>query len=801
MKAGRVLVISPRLPEFDRESGLLRISHMIEMLRRRDWEVTFGCLRTPTDPERYVRDLEQRGVEVHAPLRKLDSIRDVEGFDLAIIAFWHAAERFLPELREACPSTRLVVDSVDLHFVRDMRDQLRSQDTSGPGQLAASQAGDLIRELNAYAAADAVLTVSDKEAALINDLTGRSGFALTLPDTEELPRSSLSQSKRRGVLFLGNFLHAPNRDAASYLCEEIVPRLDPSLLSEHEISIVGTEAGEQVGDLAAGLPHVKIVGWVPSVIPYLNSARVSVVPLRYGAGTKRKIVQALMVGTPTVTTTVGAEGLGVRDRREVLIADDPSEFAAAIERLLQRQLIWRRLARRGRRHVLGLHARATVEARFDQVLEAVLARRPRPAPVKPIGDDGIADDGIVRKSEYAELIRRIRDVVQSDVPEGARVLIATRGDDAFLAIEGRSGWHFPRDHEGSYAGHYPASSEAAIAHLEELRAGGATHLVLPQTGFWWLDHYEGFRTHLDLAYREIRSDEHAIVYDLTGGAPDAQRSQKDVRATEDKEAEADVSDLVRRVKPTALAAASRYRNGEEARRALVLGIYLADKPNTAEHIAGTFAGCRDLEIEQRWIALGGEPADGELGAVTAMGVSEPTPKYALLNRLLAEEDLEGYDFVVSTDDDIVLPDGFPDLFLGVQGRVGFDLAQPARTPNSYVDHPIVIQQRGVVARRTRFVEIGPLVSFGRDIYDLVFPFDETSAMGWGFENVWAHRLREHGRAQGIVDAVPMDHSIREPLAHYEWADANADRERYLARNPHIPLQQCLRVLEVIGAER
>jgi hypothetical protein len=788
MKAGRALVISPRLPEFDRESGLLRVSHVIEMLQRRGWEVTFGCLRMPTDPERYARDLEQRGVEVHAPLRKLDSIRDVEGIDLAIIAFWHVAERFLPELREAAPSARLVVDSVDLHFVRDMRDQLRTQNGSGPGQLGTSHAGDLIRELNTYAAADAVLTVSDKEAGLINDLTGRDDFALTLPDTEELARSPVPQSKRRGILFLGNFLHAPNRDAAEFLCEEIVPRLDPSLLAEHEISIVGTEAGKQVGDLTAGLPHMKIVGWVPSVLPYLNSARVSVVPLRYGAGTKRKIVQAMMVGTPTVTTSVGAEGLGIRDGREVLIADDPSEFAAAIERLLQRRLGWRALARRGRKHILGLHGRAAVEARFDRVLEVVLARRPGPAPVK-----STADDGIVRKPEYAQLVRRVRETVQSEVPEGGKVLIATRGDAGFLAIEGRTGWHFPRGRDGEYAGHYPKDSDAAIAHLEELRAEGATYLVLPETGFWWLEHYKDFRTHLDLAYRQIRSDEHAIVYELTGGvaASPPPASPEDAVTPE----------LVRRLQPPALPAASRYRNGAETRRALVLGIYLAGKPNTAEHVAGTFSDCRDFDIEQRWIALGGDPADGELGEMTAMAVSEPTPKYALLNRLLAEEDLAAYDFVVTTDDDIILPESFPDLFLGVQAGVGFDLAQPARTPNSYVDHPIVVQQRGVVARRTRFVEIGPLVSFGREIHDLVLPFDETSAMGWGFENVWAHRLRERGRSQGIVDAVPMDHSIRKPLAHYEWSDANADRERYLASQPHLPLQECLQVLEVVGVDR
>jgi glycosyltransferase involved in cell wall biosynthesis len=793
MKRRRALVISPRLPEFDRESGLLRVLHLIEMLQQRGWEVTFGCLRMPTDPERYARVLEQRGVEVHAPLRKLEQVREVDGFELAIIAFWHVAERFLPELREAAPSTRVVVDSVDLHYVREARERFRIESGAGPGQLDTNQAGEMVRELNAYAAADAVLTVSQKEADKINDLVGQDHFALRLPDTEELERSPVPLSKRRGILFLGNFLHAPNLDAATYLCEEIVPRLDPELLSEHEVSIVGTNAGEQVRDLAAGLPHAKIVGWVPSVIPYLNSARVSVVPLRYGAGTKRKIVQALMAGTPTVTSSVGAEGLDVRDGREVLIADDPDEFAAGIERLLRRGRTWRGLARRGRRHILRLHGRVAVEACFDQVLEAILTRRARPGAVKPVTEDGTVDDGIVRKPEYAELIRQVRERVSTEVPAGAKVLIASRGDDAFLALEGRSGWHFPRDADGRYAGYYPADTEAVIAHLEELRSEGATHLVLPRPSFWWLDHYEGLRAHLDLACREVRSDEQAIIYELA-----AETSSSVAQADPGDE---DTSERVSRLRPSALAAASRYRNGSEPRRALVLGIYLAEKPNTAEHVAASFAASRDFEIEQRWIALGGEPADGELGALTAMSVREPTPKYPLLNRMLAEEDLAAYDFVVSTDDDIVLPEDFPDLFLGVQAGVGFDLAQPARTPNSYVDHPIVIRQRGVVARRTQFVEIGPLVSFGRQIYDLVFPFDETNPMGWGFENVWAHQLRERGLSQGIVDAVPIDHSIRKPVANYEWADANADRERYWASNPHLPLQECVRVLEVVGADR
>ena len=796
MNPGRALVIAPWLPEFDRESGLRRVSDHIDMLLRRDWDVTFGCMYPPKEGERYVRELELRGVETHAPLEDLDSIRDVDGFNLAILAYWYVAERFLSEVRQASPATRVIVDSIDLHFLREMRDKLRSDAGSSPGQLDRSDARKMVREINTYAAADAVLTVSEKEAAMINSFAGRPDLAQALPDTEELPRSPVPLRERRGIIFLANFLHKPNRDAASYLCEEIVPRVDPSLLAEHEISIVGTAAAEHVQGFADGLPNLTVVGWVPSVIPYLQQARVSVVPLRYGAGTKRKIIQALMVGTPTVTTSIGAEGLGVQDRRQLLIADDPYSFAASIERLLQRQVAWRGLARRGRKHVLRLHGRATVESRFDQVLETVLARRARRAIALAAGEDGV-----MRDREYAELVARVRNVVDSDVPRDAQVLVATRGDDAFLASDGRLGWHFPRDNDGKYAGYYPADSEAAIAHLEQLRAQGATHLVMPRTAFWWLDYYEGLHEHLDATYRTIRSDKDVIVYDLTGEAQAHQQSA--LRAEPDATTIPDVTvERIGELQPTALAAASHYRDGAESRRALVLGVYLAGKPNTAAHIAETLARSEDLAVQQRWVALGDDSCAGaELRSVTALTVTEPTPKYSLLNRLLAEEDLASYDFVLTTDDDIVLPDGFLDLFLGVQAGVGFDLAQPARTSNSHVDFPMVLQQRGVLARQTLFVEIGPLVSFGREIYDFVFPFDETNPMGWGFENVWSHLLRDRGKSEGIIDAVPVDHSIRMPVAYYEWADAASDRERYLARHPHLPLEECLRVLDIVGVDR
>jgi GT2 family glycosyltransferase len=101
--------------------------------------------------------------------------------------------------------------------------------------------------------------------------------------------------------------------------------------------------------------------------------------------------------------------------------------------------------------------------------------------------------------EYQVLRRKIREAAVASLPADATVVVISKGDDELLEMDGRRAWHFPRDEAGRYANVYPADSAAAIAHLETLRAAGATHLLIPKPAFWWLEHYSGFRDHLSRA--------------------------------------------------------------------------------------------------------------------------------------------------------------------------------------------------------------------------------------------------------------------------------------------------------------
>ena len=233
---------------------------------------------------------------------------------------------------------------------------------------------------------------------------------------------------------------------------------------------------------------------------------------------------------------------------------------------------------------------------------------------------------------------------------------------------------------------------------------------------------------------------------------------------------------------------------------LVLGIYLANKMNTVNDIVTVFYGSGIHTVVQKWIALNGSPPNAEVAAVTEKILTGKVPKFQILNDLLHDTNISQYDYIILCDDDVILPRNFVDSFIAMQSRLEFAIAQPARTLNSYTDHPIVQQHIGVHARQTHFVEIGPVVSFHRSAFDLIFPFDLTSPMGWGYENVWAHEVIRRGMKMGIIDAICVDHSLRKPVANYDWSQADRERNVFLQKHEHLPLEECFRVVKahVIG---
>ncbi len=528
MSSRQALIASYYVPQAALDSSSRRLLYFIDFLQKAGWRVTVAA-KNLVGSERAIANLQQRGVAVY-PLykRTIAELVSAQRFDVALLAFWHIAEPLMNTIRQLSPATRIVVDSMDLHFVRHARRAFASTPSAAEGEgVDANYADEMARELNVYAAADSVLAVSRKEAALITDFIGDSALARVVGDCEEPDQSQVAFDERRGMIFVGNFEHPPNADAVQFLCSAVVPRIPERILERHPIYIVGRDLGAVPLNGSGAVKAVRMVGWVPNLKPYIETARISVIPLLYGAGTKRKVIQTLMAGTPAVSTTVGLEGLDLEDGEHLLVADDPASFASAIERLLTDRRLWEKLARAGREHVLRQHDPSTSLRDLLAAFADVLKKEPKVRLLR--GSRSELPDNNRRNPEkdvYDGVVRRIRRIVRQRIPNEAIVAVVSRGDPDLMQLGGRRAWHFPRGHDGSYAGYHPADSTAAIDHLEQLRQEGADFVVFPSTALWWLGHYREFSRHLFSTFTvDYRDDDTCVIFDLRTARTAAPKSE------------------------------------------------------------------------------------------------------------------------------------------------------------------------------------------------------------------------------------------------------------------------------------
>ncbi len=364
------LVCSPLLPEFDRESGSRRIFNHIQTLVKQGWTVVFAAKQGDSN-SRYARLLRQLGVETHCGFEQLDSTVLARRFEIALLAFWENAESILLRIRRLTPNTRVIVDSIDLHFLRNARRLLGDWQPQDSARLPPQLQYEMQRELAVYRAADLVLTVSLNESEILSQVA-REVRPFVVPDGCSLTLSTVPSSERRGLLFLGNFRHSPNAEAVVYLCQHVLPLVDPLILQKHPVFVVGNDLPADIRGFAAHQPYLQMVGWVPTIWPYLANAKMMLAPLLHGAGTKRKLIESFMVGSPVIGTSIAAEGLPVRHGEHLLVADTPKAFAAAITQLISDDRLSQSLAIAGRAAIAPRHSeQASCEALISAIQVAL----------------------------------------------------------------------------------------------------------------------------------------------------------------------------------------------------------------------------------------------------------------------------------------------------------------------------------------------------------------------------------------------------------------------------------------------
>jgi glycosyltransferase involved in cell wall biosynthesis len=224
-------------------------------------------------------------------------------------------------------------------------------------------------------AVDQVVAVSDTDRAALREIAPNVDVAVVPNGVDTAYFSALASGDNPGIrqskirhlaslVFSGTLDFRPNIDAVVWFCEQVLPRIKKEIFHIH-LYIVGKAPTREVRRLGHDAA-VTVTGYVGDVRPYIAQARVYVAPIRMGSGTKLKVLEALAMGIPVVSTSLGAEGIAVTPGQDILIADDPAEFAAQVVALMNDEPLRKRMSERGR---------ALMEARYDwQVIVPLLER-------------------------------------------------------------------------------------------------------------------------------------------------------------------------------------------------------------------------------------------------------------------------------------------------------------------------------------------------------------------------------------------------------------------------------------------
>ncbi|MEM9224173.1 MAG: glycosyltransferase [Pseudomonadota bacterium] len=366
---GRVLVFDAEVPRPDHDSGSVTAFHMLRILVALGFHVT----ALPLSGERlgrYTRQLQRMGVEVlYAPYvddAKTFAVDHAGEFDFVILTRITAGGQFIGDLRRRYRDLKIVFDTVDLHHLRAHREA----ELAGDPEMA-KEANRIRRaELNAIAAADLTIVTSEHEIQYLRDEIGPFPH-LHLPLIYEpyVPRHGFEE--RRDVAFVGGFRHPPNVDAVAFLMEEIWPRVRDRLAGAR-LHIIGADMPSSVREYAS--EDVVVAGFVGDLEAYLETIRLTVAPLRYGAGVKGKVGNSMRLGIPAVVTPVAAEGMGLTDGTHTLTASDPQAFAEAICRLYPDKPLWERLSQNGRAFVEQNFGMDLARRRLETMCRALMLK-------------------------------------------------------------------------------------------------------------------------------------------------------------------------------------------------------------------------------------------------------------------------------------------------------------------------------------------------------------------------------------------------------------------------------------------
>jgi O-antigen biosynthesis protein len=363
--SGRVLFIDYTTPREDRDAGSYAAIREIELVQSLGYKVTFLPQNLAFFGS-YTEQLQKMGVEmITAPFYlSVESFLEERAreFDAAYITRYNVAADTVHLIRAHSPKTRIILNNADLHFLRELRASLSSNDNDRMQTMREIRD----HELNMMRSVDLVLSYNDVEHAVISSHTDGDVKVMTCPWVVDIPETVAPLNERSGLSFLGSAKHHPNAEGLRWFWREVMPQLEHH---EMQLTIYGSGMDDELKELASKLIHP--VGYIEDVAEAYQRHRIFVAPLLSGAGVKGKVIHALAYGIPTVLTPTAAEGIGLRHGHDCLIAKKPKDWGEAITRLYHDNELWVSISQAARSYAASQFSFAAGKLTMKAALEAV----------------------------------------------------------------------------------------------------------------------------------------------------------------------------------------------------------------------------------------------------------------------------------------------------------------------------------------------------------------------------------------------------------------------------------------------
>ncbi|MBT8349233.1 MAG: glycosyltransferase family 4 protein [Sulfurovum sp.] len=336
----KILVIGYVWPEPNSSAAGSHMMSILRLYKQQNWQVEFA---TPSQPTDHMIDLASEGISSQSITLNCDSFDTyITEYRPDIVMFdrFMMEEQFGWRVEKNCPNALKILDTEDLQCLRHARHQAHKADREPTQEDLFSDLAK--REIAAILRSDISLIISSYEMELlVNTFKVDDSLLHHLPfmvDMNKCPTQTLSFSERKHFMTIGNFRHAPNWDAVLYL-QKIWP-LIRKRIPEAELHIYGSYPPPKATALHNPKTGFLIKGWAENALDVMEESRICLAPLRFGAGIKGKLLDAMIMQTPSITTSIGSEGMSDQEPWPGVMTDGITEFVEAAVTLYNDEKAW-----------------------------------------------------------------------------------------------------------------------------------------------------------------------------------------------------------------------------------------------------------------------------------------------------------------------------------------------------------------------------------------------------------------------------------------------------------------------------